>query len=282
MGYCKKVAESKLFNAGYVQLWDFSEANSCQEAREEACSLVASATRGADESKNPKKLYERLSKEAAGGKPGRVFEFLPVVDGVSAEENTPTDLNYYRFGYVDENYGINTNLRNLISSYGITNSYEGKSYCKGFIAFKIKAPEFVWQQFATHEMMGRFTSRVSESRRVTKIGDYWLPEGVTQDNLECLMTEWPFAKSLEYLKDLGLRKEIYQRFPQGFEMRTFWLGGWVQDPDTWKNLFQERGALPELWKKTWVQMETKDYAVEMRKQLEQQMPELFNKFILEV
>lgn len=276
--YVNKLAENKIFNDGYVQLWDFSNANSCQEAREEACSLVASATRGADISKNPAKLYERLSKEAAEGKPGRVFEFLPILDGVANEEANPDDYNYYRFGYTDNGYNVNTNLRNLMVNYGLDIT-ENKRDCIGFIAFKIKAPEFVWQQFATHEMMGRFISRVSESRRVTDIGDYWLPDRLTDDDFKWLKREFSFDEAINYLQNLGFKKEIYQRFPQGWEYRTFWLCGWLQDPYAWRNLLMERGALPDLWSKTWVQEQTKDFAQIMKSQIEKELPELFNDYL---
>lgn len=273
--YCKKLAEQKIFNAGYVQMWDFSRANTNQEAREEACSLVASTTRGAEESNNPAKLYERLSREAAEGKAGRVFEFIPSLYLCPSDN---MNNNYMRFGYQkDGERLLYTNLRNEKTISPNEEDLFSKGN-EGFISFKIKAPEFVWQQFATHEMTGRFTSRISESRRIADCKDYWRPEGITEDDMELFLSDYSLSETITYLKNFGYKKEIYQRFPQSWENRTFWICGWIQDPAVWRNVLMERGALPELWKKTWVQNETKEVAQIMRNQIEKSMPEMFKKY----
>jgi len=248
-----------------VQLWDFSDANDSPELREGACSLVASVTRGNSKVTSPTKRYNQLIKEAAGGKPGRVLEFIPTY------ARTTPYAKHGRYDYI-EDFKCYSNARAHIDWYNSIGT-------EGFIAVKIKAPEFVWQQFATHEMFGRYISRVSESRRVTDIGQYWRPEGITEDMMTCFIKDWSVMRVHNYLKCEGYHKEIYSRFPQGWEYRSFWMCGWLQDPEVWRNLLMERGALPVLWRKTWVQSTTKEYAATIATLIQQQMPELYNQYL---
>ena len=72
----KLIKEVKLWNNGYCQMWDFSEANASEANRIEAVTTVANVCRGDKGVKNPKELYQQLLTEH-DGKCGSVFEFVP-------------------------------------------------------------------------------------------------------------------------------------------------------------------------------------------------------------
>ena len=71
------IEKINIWNAGFVELWDFSKANSSQEAREEACALISSVNYGKTIA-NPKKHFERLLTEN-GGRASEVLEFIPIL-----------------------------------------------------------------------------------------------------------------------------------------------------------------------------------------------------------
>jgi len=67
-----------LGDPGFIENWDFSEANVSHEARVQAVSAVASVCYGND-SLDPKfKLYDKLARESIG-LPSSSFEFVPVL-----------------------------------------------------------------------------------------------------------------------------------------------------------------------------------------------------------
>lgn len=61
---------------------------------------------------------------------------------------------------------------------------------------------------------------------------------------------------MQFLKLIGYPKEIYQRAMLEFRYKTMEMVGWYNDPKTWKHLFLERMAEPDLWK-NWTQEQTK-------------------------
>lgn len=63
----------------------------------------------------------------------------------------------------------------------------------------------------------------------------------------------------DLLQELDYKREIFSRAPYYFKMKTFFMGGWKNDPNVWDNLFLERGVFPERWK-TWVQQDCREVA----------------------
>ena len=65
-------------NTGFLELWDFSDANLSMENRVKAVSQVASVCFGNNGLKPNFKLYDKLSRESIG-LPSSSFEFIPVI-----------------------------------------------------------------------------------------------------------------------------------------------------------------------------------------------------------
>lgn len=112
-----------LGDSGFIELWDFSNANSSHEARVQAISAVASVCYGSN-SLNPKfKLYDKLARESIG-LPSSSFEFVPVLLDIRQytlinkmwDSGNIKDLpNVLRFGQfiINDKYLL-TNLRALL------------------------------------------------------------------------------------------------------------------------------------------------------------------------
>ena len=112
-----------LGDPGFIENWDFSEANTSHEARVQAVSAVASVCYGND-SLDPKfKLYDKLARESIG-LPSSSFEFVPVllnIDKYSLIVNTWDKINLKdipniaRYGqYINKDFYLITNLRSLM------------------------------------------------------------------------------------------------------------------------------------------------------------------------
>jgi len=67
----------------------------------------------------------------------------------------------------------------------------------------------------------------------------------------------------QLFKDLGYKKEIYNRWPEHMKFKTFIIGGYLDNPYQWGHFLLEREAYDNLYK-TWTQKETKLVAKEMR------------------
>ena len=187
---------------------DILECNLNEENRIKWVTDLAAISRGKTESKNPKKRYEALLKEAAPfktisgysdqGSPSRPLEFLPVVAKIDMHDDAVAFIkdednktyhsillhdfanNILRFSYMKKisgtRYKLYTNMRALINA-GVPydeipyNSQDEISDGK-FFAVRIKSPMFVWAQFKTHCML----SSESASGRIIDEDEYWLPK----------------------------------------------------------------------------------------------------------
>lgn len=162
----KLIKEVRLFNAGYVQMWDFSEANANEDNRIEAVTTVANVCRGDKGVKNPKELYQQLLIEH-DGKPGSVFEFVPVELTNSYGEQTERfgtqeQVEVYMVGYYTFTY---TNLRACIAD----NLNKYNNDVNDFFVFKVKVPQMIVKHILRHRML----SFQEMSERTNKLREYY-------------------------------------------------------------------------------------------------------------
>lgn len=234
------------------------------------------------------------------------YGYIRILDEDFTLGDVTNDL--LRYGYLEEvksnsiysdikEYKLYTNFRavynflskrkreDLIKDIPFSN---GSRDYKKFIALRMKLPMFVWAQLMTHTAL----SKESQSDRVTKQEDYWLPSDL-QDRIDdvnpdsckfkwdseyklldfikkyhfdskmkfnrCVinlfLTEYSQEEIQDFLKELGYPREIYSRAPYYFKYKEFVMTGWLNDPNCWAHLLLERGAFPNIHK-TWVQKET--------------------------
>ena len=108
---------------GFVELWDFSLANSSYEARVYFVSKVASICYANPKSLGSISLFDRLQAES-GGLPSSSYEFIPVLlhrDTVIEilSNSAATDVAIIKFGtWLSNNKHLLTNLRALIEMVG--------------------------------------------------------------------------------------------------------------------------------------------------------------------
>ena len=111
---------------GFVELWDFSLANSSYEARVYFVSKVASICYANPKSLGSISLFDRLQAES-GGLPSSSYEFIPVlleqnqviqILTDSASEAQPADVAIIKFGTWLSSNHLLTNLRALIEMVG--------------------------------------------------------------------------------------------------------------------------------------------------------------------
>lgn len=194
-----------------------------------------------------------------------------------------------RYGYLEydssDTYILYTNYRAMIKAgwreeeIPLVSSWRLDDYK----IVKITCPFYIWSQLMTHTQL----SKISQSDRVSGGTEYWLPDDVfvriknkreslsgvskyfdlvtssvkhnDKDSLlNTLITKVSQEDCQEFFKELGYPREIWSRAPYYFKMKTFIMGGWKNDPNTWNNLFLERGVYPNIWDKTWVQKETQE------------------------
>lgn len=201
-----------------------------------------------------------------------------------------------KYSYTNEN-GLYTNLRALVNA-GI--QYENIPFgeTNGFVALKAKIPMFVWAQAPmTHTAL----SKESQSDRVSTESDYWLPADLEKRitnmmntkgvnfkyfdllatlnsyplifsgfssfrdwAIEILLTQSSQSHSQDFFKELGYKKEIYQRAMYYFKYKTVIMTGWNTDPSVWSHLLLQRNAYPTMYS-DWTQEETKDFVVAISK-----------------
>jgi len=189
-----------------------------------------------------------------------------------------------RFSYLHLGY-IYTNLRALINA-GIKYNnipYNLPDETKYFRIIKLHAPHFVFDQIYTHTVL----SKVAVSDRVVEDNDYglkfFLPDDIMervmkkphdaikryakfsvnmndeeydiQEVIEIFITRMSTDEVINYLKDLGYKREIYNRWSYGLKYKTWFMAGWINDPMSWPHLLLEREAYPEVYK-SWVQEDT--------------------------
>lgn len=230
--------------------------------------------------------------------PGRPLEFLPVVVSISFMPdnlvglytkktfntlNLNTFLNYVMpFSYIDENK-LYTNARALLNA-GIKYEnipYNNSGELKDYFITKASAPYFTFAQVRTHGKL----SQIAVSARVVGEDEYWLPEDIvnrvydniknemlpllqrndyTKESVLEYLLNLKINEARDYLKSLGYKKEIYNRWPNHMEMKTWMIGGYLNDDKQWGHFLLEREAYPHLYK-SWVQKQTKDLTVKIKK-----------------
>jgi len=265
-----------VFNDGisYISSVDMSNANKSQEDRE-YFSQLATITRNKLESKNTKQLFNRLLTEASSNKPSRPIEFIPIklyidfwnnsillkdMNGEVIEmiETIDAKIHFYNtlipFSYIEthEEYSIlYTNLRALIN-YGM--DYDViplNNDCNSFKCVVGKIPAFVYSHLVTHTQLSTESSsiRINGNKNI----DMWYPKGdisaiLKLQDLNVFNTVLNLKESDDYKYELGLRDVSSRRYV------SFVMTGWLNNPNSWNNLFNERGA--NEWK-NWTQQETK-------------------------
>ncbi len=190
--------------------------------------------------------------------------------------------NLSKFGYL-QNDKLYTNMRACINA-GIQYDkipYNSVEDLKDFKAIKAMIPMFVWAQVPnTHIML----SKEAQSDRVAENNNYWLPldfrnrlyEHVSnneimfetcskllsfnnkEDMINSLLKDYSQLDTQHLFKELGYPREIYSRAMYYFKYKEVVFTGWYNDPNTWKHLFIERNAMPELYE-NWTQEQTKQF-----------------------
>lgn len=260
MKYIKEVKTVKLWNSGYCSLWNFSKANSCEEARVEAVCEVARVCRGDKIVKDQDKLYRQLLTEH-DGKPGSVFEFVPVIrktiTGIPSRFETSVGLNeYHEDGSMTMRNVILSNLRNEIIKQNDT--IYNKSIPKGFFVFKVKVPQMIVKHILRHRML----SFQETSERTNKLREYYYCdefspivfreiEWYMDRHYESDNEKWQFlckhASQRQFdiwQQELKIRQELLNKGSHGLSYTTMWISGWKQDSSGWDNMFVVRTKQP--------------------------------------
>lgn len=273
MKYISMLKEIKLWNNGYVQMWNFSKSNSCQEAREEAILEIVKVCRGDKEIKNPN-LYKHLLTEHAG-KPGEAFQFVPAIHDL-INPNSPyiTEIPGYelnRFGLNDQNnHRVLGNLRMIITdkNSGISKDIYNEQV-SDFYVFKMKVPIMIVPHLLKHGQL----SFMQQSERYCKLREYfycdeleplWEANKMNYEDWDELcynssQWDWDLDQS-NYGTDL-IRQELTNKGSHGLAYTTLWIAGWKQDLSGFQNFFNVR-----LGKGT--QKETRELAQAMKDLME--------------
>ena len=258
MQYIEKVAEEELWNAGKVELWNFSRANQNKESRIEAVATVASICYGKPP-RDARKLVERLWTES-GGLPSSAFEFIR---GCDCEEC--------------DDVGIDASLRNWgkLPTNEKWAEWHGEKigaiseWHKGAVAtFRLTVPIFLARQIMRHRQF----SYQERSLRFTKVSlddaIWYIPPEVSMD-VHNLFAEAYEKEIVVYTKllEAGVPRER-ARAVLGVGLSTqLWMQG---DVPAWKNYFKLR-----LDQHT--QKEHRELAQAMLTLLEEHQPELWRK-----
>jgi hypothetical protein len=273
----KCIERVDLWNAGYVELWDFRRANSSQEAREEACAIVSEVCRGKKIS-NPQKHYQRLLTEH-GGRPSEIFSFLPFATDVKSL--LASDRFAYRETVGDDvmftsNFYY-TNLRNVIPKFidGRSSFVQNTS---GFVVFKIKVPYMIVDSLRRHKLLPMMIAENWQSNRSTHEIEYFKNDEIKAlkdlhinnfviGGMSCykpLETLLLHAIKNPVSSSKGCRPELINKGEFGLRYTTGFLGGWINDPLAWDNFFSVRALKP-------TQKETIQLATEMQKLIDKHL-----------
>jgi thymidylate synthase (FAD) len=239
----------------FVSLLDPSNWNSSEEARIKAVTDIASITTGRlgyPDDYNRIKLYNRLLTESAG-KPSTPFEFIPIrlhqetLDKFGNElldididtwcefckyctiknDLSTTEVTYY------------TNLRNCLNlKDGIHRTYNG--YLDQFKVIVGQVPKQVYD----HIVMHRSFSRISESsrnKRYLKEVEFWIDskQSLELQEMEKYDNEQSIKRAFAYIEK-GMKPEQATKRLPCTRLIKFALGAWIQDENSWQNLFDVR------------------------------------------
>lgn len=248
-------------------------ANDNEENRIKFATDLAAISRGKSESSNPEKRYKALLQEAALSTPSRPMEFIGVILNGCYMDNTYSvegiEFNYMdfhnklsKFSYMDVvtkdyspsgiNYGYSfklfTNLRAAINA-GIPyenipyTADEDKELYKHFKAIKICVPMFVWSQLMTHTAI----SKESQSDRVAKNNNYWLPDDIYQKILKCIV---------EFDNNESDSNDAIELINIAYENIIYCTSGITSDIET--NL-KAKAAVLDIMLNNWPQVDIQDF-----------------------
>jgi len=252
--FVKAVEKVPLWNAGYVELWDFSKANCCQEAREEAVAIVSSACRG-KEIRDRKKHYQKMLVEHSG-KPSEVLSFIPILTDL---DNPHTYGNqFHRFCFVDDSEKVYTNLRAMLKPNQLHKILNHD--CKQFAVFKIKVPYMIVDHLRRHKLLEFALAENWQSNRSKHEIEYFqndevyvtYPQGSYEFSEDFVVEPYIMRNSK------NTRQELINKGEFGLRYVTGWIAGWVNDPLAWDNFLSVRTIKPS-------QKETIELAIEIEK-----------------
>jgi len=220
MKYIKLLDEEAIWNAGKIELYDFSRANLNQESREEAVTFVASECYGSEPTDRTK-LYNKLLTEHCGG-PASSFEFVRGWDDTSIGGSLRNDKNLRTF----EN-----TISDLMGPPFFT------SACFNSVAtFRLKVPVFLMQQITRHRQCSfQGLSRRYQDDEKSPF-EFWTP---TNEQLSCDILSLAETATFMYKRAIrnGAKPEVARSvMPQG-AYTTYWVQG---DIPAWTNYFNVR------------------------------------------
>jgi len=244
MNYIKVIEELPLYtegeSKGYIRLWDFSQANSCEAARVAAVTTIVSVCRG-KQTLNPEKLYKQLMTEH-NGKPGSAFEFIPV-----KEYWDYTSIAQDQHGY-EHRGNVLTNARITLES---GKHLRDQTDNKTFIVFEAKFP----YTFGPHLLHHRKFTPMCASERHQQLREYYYCselQEVWENNRKnyeswnelCYnMSQYDWDKDQS---DYNIRKELTNKGSHGLMFVTYWMCGWLEDPRRFGNLIKIRYKNPAM------------------------------------
>jgi len=208
--------------------------------------------------KDNDKLFDRLLKESYGGKPSRVFEYVPCTipqPEVFMQWKAEGGALRQFFGFLSQDATLYcTNARELLAwGWAWEEVLEVIDFTH-YRAVQIKAPYFLYGQASTHNQI----TSVSHSNRYTEAGlGYWMPPGYLEYvySVPYLATEeaaqihWnkrvqrSAPEDLEVFmnKVLGIkRREVYARGSDMLAYRVYTLGGYTNNPNAWPHFINQR------------------------------------------
>ena len=251
----KLVDKKLIWNKGYVEMYDMTQHKINSEIiRDDICE-IAKVCRNIKEVKDKDALTARLINEACGTG-SAILEFIPL----RAENGEFTNFRAW----------LNGDFEVIEAS------------AEGFITFKIKIPMMIVPHFLRHRSFS-FNQR---SNRMTPNTDYFycsdfdgIPsldvddfDNVTDDwDKQCYMYsqwDWDF-----YRKSYKIRQELTNKGSFGLSYTELYIGGWIQDENTWKHLFNvridDKGS----------QKEMVEVCKVMRDMIKENYPALYEEFV---
>ncbi len=214
----------------------------------------ASVIRGKPPKDNDK-LFNRLIKESYGGKPSRVFEYIPCVTTKGLEDWAIHKIQL--FGFDDADCKYHTNARELLNWGWRWEDVVDVVDFTNYKAVRCTTPYFVYGQMSTHNQI----TSVSHSARYTESDlGYWYPEEFGFKDLkgrrqfvwdEMVRTYSPIALELYMKNTLGVkRREVFARGSDMLQYRSFTLGGYINGDNAWKHFINQRALDPHTQKET--------------------------------
>jgi hypothetical protein len=238
-----KILEKKQISNGWVASVDASQSNKNFESRLNLVTDIASLTKGKLKFEGTEeqrlKLYNRLLKESVGN-PSTPFEFVPVKYTFSEfRYNLDTLLKIARFSHVQRNgvlLDVHTNLRNAINVFG----KDIEMFNSNLTDYKVIIGRVPAKVFPLHLRTHRVFAPIAESSRNKKYLNnlQFFDNGFTDIEIANEQTEL-IANSLQ---KKGYKGEVANMFLSDFRLVHFAIGGWVNDPYAFENMFKVRGA----------------------------------------